>query len=379
MATQWFQSVFGFAEGTSYGSNRSHFEYDEATATLRCGGRSFHVGSFTTPTVLELREVVARHPPDSATLGGITFKHLTNCNVASILKDPKNQGAVVQAASQFNCLEMVGPGVTPEQGISMYALDPTQGPQCAMSCAAGTAYRNYIHPDGRGQGGGDARQVNTMRGVERLLRNDAHQYWTMRNGYLLPADSTKMAELTERIGPHSSDMARRIVEHCTVGVHWDTEVAAASKHRVCQVYASATPVNYAKSTTSKDWSSLSCLILEAAYELTLLAGAVLAAKENRRVTIYLTSVGGGAFANRHEWIRAAIERALWTCRMYPLDVRMANFGGVVPSGYKTLVVPRAEPPFLIGGADHGKQSPPPQEEEEPAAAADGGEQQPVAE
>jgi hypothetical protein len=35
--------------------------------------------------------------------------------------------AVFQVASQFNCLEMIGPRVRPEDGITMYASDPTQG------------------------------------------------------------------------------------------------------------------------------------------------------------------------------------------------------------------------------------------------------------
>ena len=39
---------------------------------------------------------------------------------------------------------MVGPGVIPEQGITAYASDKTQGPVCAMACPAGTLFRNYF-------------------------------------------------------------------------------------------------------------------------------------------------------------------------------------------------------------------------------------------
>jgi hypothetical protein len=53
---------------------------------------------------------------------------------------------VVQAASQFNFLEFPSPGCLPEEGISNYANDHTQGPACAVACAAGTAYRNYLVP-----------------------------------------------------------------------------------------------------------------------------------------------------------------------------------------------------------------------------------------
>jgi hypothetical protein len=40
---------------------------------------------------------------------------------------PEQQGALIQVASQFNLLEMVGPNVSPEDGVSGYAWDHTQG------------------------------------------------------------------------------------------------------------------------------------------------------------------------------------------------------------------------------------------------------------
>lgn len=78
-------------------------------------------------------------------------------------------GSVFQVASQFNCLEMVGPGERPEDGITQYFLDKTQGPgssascihafyaasiadfahrktACAMACPAATLFRNYFCP-----------------------------------------------------------------------------------------------------------------------------------------------------------------------------------------------------------------------------------------
>ena len=34
----------------------------------------------------------------------------------------------------------------PEYGVTLYAADPTQGPACALACAAGSVYRNYFCP-----------------------------------------------------------------------------------------------------------------------------------------------------------------------------------------------------------------------------------------
>ena len=70
-------------------------------------------------------------------------------NIQSFHQDPSNSGALFQAASQFNLLEMVGPQISPEKGIGIYELDYTQGPACAIACGAGTIYRNYFVPVNR--------------------------------------------------------------------------------------------------------------------------------------------------------------------------------------------------------------------------------------
>ena len=59
---------------------------------------------------------------------GPRFRHLaTPVGVEPLILDPANAGAVFQAASQFNALEMTGPGVSPRRGIAIYINDPTQG------------------------------------------------------------------------------------------------------------------------------------------------------------------------------------------------------------------------------------------------------------
>ena len=41
-----------------------------------------------------------------------------------------------ELASQLNCLEMANPNITPEDGLTMYIRDHTQGPVCAMATPA---------------------------------------------------------------------------------------------------------------------------------------------------------------------------------------------------------------------------------------------------
>jgi hypothetical protein len=39
--------------------------------------------------------------------------------------DPELEGALFQVASQFNLIEMTGPSVTPEDGVTRYSGDHT--------------------------------------------------------------------------------------------------------------------------------------------------------------------------------------------------------------------------------------------------------------
>jgi len=155
----WFQDTFGFKENRSYQQNRSMFRMEGDVLvcdTAPPAARRQHVGPFTTPSVAELRadlpeEMVNPQIKKEHALGSLSFCHIGD-NVTSLICDERNADSVFQAASQFNCLEMVGPGVTPRQGITGYAGDPTQGPKCALACPAGTVYRNYLCQGGKGQG-----------------------------------------------------------------------------------------------------------------------------------------------------------------------------------------------------------------------------------
>ena len=71
-------------------------------------------------------------------------------------------GALFQVASQFNLLEMTGPEVSPEDGITRYQHDRTQGPACAIAAGAATIYRNYFAPVGGGHGQTAKRQFDGL-------------------------------------------------------------------------------------------------------------------------------------------------------------------------------------------------------------------------
>jgi len=358
MKKSWFYRAFGFQEQElgSFSDVRKQFELivsagdvENTVLKSKANGKTFVVGVFETPSVAELYKLVHQARPArqlESSSSGLTFKNILG-DVRSLILDSRNEGAVFQAASQFNCLEMIGPRVTPEMGVTCYCLDKTQGPICAIACPGATIIRSYFagKVDGRGQARGN--QLDMMKDVAQLLGNAKHKYWVMRNGYLLPTSNFKLRALQSRLGSAKSyreKLGERITRKLRVGVHWNTETEARGKdgtkpHRVCQVFTSALPIAYVKGTFKKDWEQLAVAVLNGAFEATLAVGAVLAAKRGRRVPVYLTCVGGGVFGNSHTWIISAIKRALKIFKNAPLDVRLVHYKSIATGGYKTIWSP----------------------------------------
>ena len=80
------------------------------------------------------------------------------------------------------------------------------------------------------------------------------------------------------------------------------------------------------------------MVLRGAYFATLaVAQCKSAAEGGRRVPVYLTSLGGGAFGNRMEWIRDAMAAALDAFSDAPLDVVLVHYGSRVPSDWAAAV------------------------------------------
>ena len=67
------------------------------------------------------------------------------------------------------------------------------------------------------------------------------------------------------------------------------------------------------------------MVLEAAYEATLLAAAENAGLGGTNIVL-LTRLGGGAFGNDDEWIHGAMNRALKAAAGLDLDVRLVSYG-----------------------------------------------------
>ena len=143
----WFQKLTGFAE-VGYAQTRQRLSVVGDRLVSDASGRSHGVGRLELPSLAELRQRVTagNGPRGEATFGAVRG------DVRQLHADPAHAGALFQVASQFNLLEMVGPEVSPEDGVTRYRHDPTQGPAYGLEPYA-VAADTYAHAPWAGRGG----------------------------------------------------------------------------------------------------------------------------------------------------------------------------------------------------------------------------------
>lgn len=241
----WFEKLVGFPE-RSYEQTRQSLFVDGHNLVSRVNGRSFGIGTFELPSLHDLRK---RAGSTSGHEGALAVDVIT-ADVRKLHARSECAGALFQVASQFNCLEMVGPDVTPEKGVGRYEHDHTQGPACAIAAGAATIYRNYFVPVGSEQGQTADRQLDGLADVGQALRQalglPVTSLWAMRNGYALATPKG-----LDAISAHLSaaDEAHRdeLRGHLRFGIHWDVEVTDSlgpQRPHVSQIFCSALPVAY---------------------------------------------------------------------------------------------------------------------------------------
>lgn len=322
----WFERLMGFSE-SDYLTTQRRLVVDGNTLTSTVNGKSYGIGRLSLPTLAELRASTPNPPGPRTTVTSVIG------DVRKLHADPALRGALFQVASQFNLLEMTDPSVTPEDGVTRYAHDHTQGPACAIAAGAGTIYRNYAVAVGDQTGQTAARQVDALEhmgsALSATLAVPVSELWTMHNGY---AACTKagLRAITDLLDGATAEQRDALRGTLAIGLHGEVEVTdVESKDQfVSQAYCSALPVAYYRS--NGDWAAFARLVLESAYEATLLAAAQQASAGGSN-TVLLTRLGGGAFGNDDAWIDDAMMRALRIVEHAGLDVRIVSHGQPNPS------------------------------------------------
>ena len=342
----WFEKTFGFLE-LSYADTQTKFKRmfrESGNVELNgilCGqfdiidGNKF---SFTSNQFVKKRiEYVDRS-------GNIVVEYLGGVvEFENIIADIKtihanknlSHNSTIQVASQFNCLEMIDPSKTPEDGITIYQKDKTQGPICAMSAPAGLAYRNYLL-----NGGQTSRyQIDMTANLLAYLRTiDKEITWRMQNGYLMFDDSSQLKKINKALLT-SSNVRKTARKYIQSGSHSNQGVCIDGQkldHFVNHVYCSGLPIAY--NNLPKDlWDGLSELFLEAMYENTLLIACENNKRSGQNRPCYLTKIGGGVFGMKPSQIARAIQRAcqITASRGLILSVKLVHYEHI-EKGYDIL-------------------------------------------
>jgi hypothetical protein len=325
----WFERLMGFREG-GYAETRGRLQVDGRQLRSLVNGHGYGIGDLELVPLQTLRERVLAvgKAPGRLRVGNVSG------DVRAMHCQPENEGALFQVASQFNLLEMVSPEVTPEDGVTGYQHDRTQGPACAMAAGAGTIYRNYFAPVGAGPdqalGQTRERQLDGLADIGAALASalgrPTSALWDMRNGYAL-CTRDGLAAITAHLDALPADKTDALRGLLRIGIQQDVDVTDSVGPRrpaVSQAYCSALPVAYSRLPAAL-WRSFAQFVLEAAYEATMCA-AVLNARRGASNVVLLTRLGGGAFGNDDSWIDAAMRRALTKATGFDLDVRLVSYG-----------------------------------------------------
>lgn len=383
--SEWYAQLFGVKEANDYAAAQANFRFDRRSGTLTslANGQSFPTGTFETPTLDRLRAegraAIGRSPPSPAATTPFVYRHVAQGDV--LAEHAKHPGALFQAASQFNCLEFPSAAGTPEDGVTAYAFDRTQGPACSLACAAGTVVRNYfaeVPAAAAAAADDDAdeppsakkkkvaaaagqradRQLNNLDLVEAALGNAQEKYFQVRNGYVFatsPDDLDRLAAAIQRAkeegGGGGGPTYEALKGMLKIGLHRDVGVTFSDRYQsappgiaVTQAYCSALSCAYSRGIPVARWEPLARLVLEAAYEATLWAAVLNALRRppvsaeitpafsSNQNKVFLTFLGGGAFGNDLRWICDSIGRAMAVVSMAraPIEVIVAHYRRIDP-------------------------------------------------
>ncbi|EGD83102.1 hypothetical protein PTSG_12068 [Salpingoeca rosetta] len=352
----WFAALFGKTERGGYAAVKEAFHFDAVRQVLVAPNQEeFDVGVFSRPSVQELRDRVAQLPrrakrnsTSSHRRRNVTVKHIATPDVMELHGEIECEKALFQAASQMNCLEMVSSGVTPEQGVTGYVYDRTQGPACALVSPAATMYRNYYVPvrlsDGQVQEGQtEEHQLNNLEDFEAVIGNDEHKYFDVINGYVMSTNQ-QLLRLKERLDG-DADLCNQLISTIRIGLHEDVPVLLSARdscnfrvehepHTVTQAYCSALSIAYNYAISHETWEPFESIVLQGMYEATILAGILNAARHNNEhgsKRVFLTLIGGGAYGNDTASIVRAAARAIALHQDFDIEVYVVHYLGVSES------------------------------------------------
>ena len=291
-------------------------------------GRLFSYGSFSTPTIRELTESVhalasckdddKRFVKSNQGRPRVRLTTRSGVDIGALQGNLKTSDfAMVQVASNFNCLENPRRGTPLDSGrfVDKAYLDCTQGPAAVFGTTSSYLYRCHFY------GGGQSLGHSTIN-----LLEHTSQYFGVQNGKITLTGNEASIETSAQI----YDIARDVC----IGMHVDCPVMFGRDSRTL-ISTGPVAANFAGYETSRPWSyplvdhvlsasinlhdymigenknlddryidNIVRTLLRAAYE-----GVYLAAILRKRKKLYLTLIGGGSFGNPLPVVVDELQRA----------------------------------------------------------------------
>ena len=315
---KWADELFGINTNEAPGENKEQaykrikafVEYNETTGLLRSTRfNSFNAGWFISPTFTELLNLFKSQYQGTRIInqGNLKVSIVSGKDVSKLVEESPS-GTFVQLASQFNALEMMHPGLTPQDGINLYIEDPTQGPIAAMTCAPGLFVRNYL------------KEFNAL---DKLNLN-------VQNGYLLWGSDP--APVLEILKDKHGDIKLGATIACEAsGYYKGSNSLIHDPKYIHQVFCSAAPQNkYENYGNNEDQSEINYILLSVQYTgiilMSMLVNGLSKLRKSQRPQVNLTLVGGGAFNVRENVIMDAIKTAFNACKDLPVDLYLQIYG-----------------------------------------------------
>lgn len=310
-AHDWFRPCFGVTEHELMMSRENWFAHGRFK-------NGWQAGRFTWPSVAELVQQVdalpaAKDPPrtelvveDGVDIGKLQAKLTTE------------DRAMVQIASNFNCLECASRVSLPDGGrlVSGYAADCTQGPAASFGVPAASLLRcHYAFYDAEGD---PSRWGQTAERQVELLADVRQYFGTCVNGKMTwdgKEDELKAGQVGE------------VSQAIRVGVHEDAQVIFSKWRRTLTKLPEPFPLVDQVLVASANWGDSGMMpskkqlehrtraALRAAYD-----GAYLAAILRGRHLLLLTLVGGGSFSNPIAMVLDELAAAHKRWRKHPASV-----------------------------------------------------------
>lgn len=142
----WFDIAFGFKESEANVKNNIEIFPETHSMLIKPKSVIRKFGEFKIKSLSDYPEPSLFPGSFKIVIGnGRRTKHIEKIDSKLMQFDNKKyNGSTFQVASNFNCLEFMTPFQKRSEGITNYAFDPTQGPNCCLACPYSILWRNYF-------------------------------------------------------------------------------------------------------------------------------------------------------------------------------------------------------------------------------------------